>query len=327
MARAKKTADGFAPVNEVAEAKAARKARQAFYTPLPLVERMLRESHAFRFGARLLEPSAGDGRIVHAMRQVARAGAVIDACEIEPAMRPRIEAVGGTVVAEDFLSWNPGEVYDGIAMNPPFTRQQDRKHVEHAFRLLKPDGWLVALTSNWFPRWIDAEELDLPGCGSAAYEVIPAGTFEDFETNVETTLVTLWKNGGAFPNLAGFPNDATENACLTLQTDAAVYAATRDALPPPASLKARWGKLVTETGGSLYGVDWEHVRAYLADYWWPETPGAPRPYVPHFDIDYDAIAARLSGGKAETPEPQPEPQPRPIGPVVQLDLFGEPARA
>ena len=48
----------------------------------------------------------------------------------------------------DFLGISPLPVYDKVVMNPPFTKQQDIEHIEHAFKFLKPGGTLVGITSE-----------------------------------------------------------------------------------------------------------------------------------------------------------------------------------
>lgn len=132
----------FKPVNEVADAKAARKARQAFYTPLPLVERLVEWADVYPT-ARTLEPSAGDGRIVHAMR--AAGVEQVDFCEIEYGLVGRSQEAGGSWVGGDFLEYLVGEHYDRVVMNPPFKGKTFAKHIEHAWQVLAPGGRVVAV--------------------------------------------------------------------------------------------------------------------------------------------------------------------------------------
>ena len=39
--------------------------------------------------------------------------------------------------------------FDRIVMNPPFSRDQDARHVNHAFSFLKPGGKLVAIVGSY----------------------------------------------------------------------------------------------------------------------------------------------------------------------------------
>ena len=71
-------------------------------------------------------------------------------------------------------------------MNPPFTKGQDIKHVNHALQFLKPGGKLVAIMAgNDKSKWFDSLEW--------CYEIedVPAGAFKESGTNVATIIVTI----------------------------------------------------------------------------------------------------------------------------------------
>jgi phospholipid N-methyltransferase len=48
----------------------------------------------------------------------------------------------------DFLTCEPHESFDRVVINPPFENDQDAKHVQHAFKFLKPGGRLVAIMAG-----------------------------------------------------------------------------------------------------------------------------------------------------------------------------------
>ncbi|AGG58098.1 hypothetical protein VPAG_00062 [Vibrio phage douglas 12A4] len=96
-------------------------------------------------GMKVLEPSAGMGHIADKLRD---AGADVDVVEMASTLRGHLELKDHKLVGDDFLEYNPGPIYDRIVMNPPFSNDQDIKHINHAYTMLKPGGKIVAVTSS-----------------------------------------------------------------------------------------------------------------------------------------------------------------------------------
>lgn len=96
-------------------------------------------------GMKVLEPNAGMGHLADKIKDT---GADLDVGEFAYTMSELLKAKGHNVVSGDFLEYNPGEIYDRIVMNPPFSNDSDVKHVTHALNMLKPGGRLVAITSS-----------------------------------------------------------------------------------------------------------------------------------------------------------------------------------
>ncbi|AVX04298.1 hypothetical protein MXMO3_01773 [Maritalea myrionectae] len=96
-------------------------------------------------GMSVLEPSAGIGNIAIAAE---RAGGKVVAVEIDTKRfsvlnaDPKLEAIHA-----NFLEWSDHARFDRVVMNPPFARQADVHHVNHAHRFLKSGGLLVAIMS------------------------------------------------------------------------------------------------------------------------------------------------------------------------------------
>jgi precorrin-6B methylase 2 len=103
-----------------------------------------------RPGQQVLEPSAGTGRIIDAIRRNAHASA-ITAVELNCNMAHRLRTVDGVddTRQADFLECN-GDLgtFDRIVMNPPFANADDIKHIMHALKMLKSGGRLVAICAN-----------------------------------------------------------------------------------------------------------------------------------------------------------------------------------
>lgn len=167
-----------------------------FPTPRAIVAELIELADIER-GMNVLEPSAGQGAIAI---ELCNAGANVDAFELLPAnidvLVKALRAAPGTnmVVQADFLTEEPAPIFDRVVMNPPFSRQQDIKHVMHAFKFLKPGGRLVSVMSasitfrddrltNEFRALVEASDGEIAA--------LPEGAFKESGTMVRTAVVTL----------------------------------------------------------------------------------------------------------------------------------------
>jgi len=167
-----------------------------FWSPPPVVDRIM-ELADIRPGMRVLEPSAGDGRIAVAARGM---GATVICVELLQANCLKLDAEGLTgAIKMDFLQLNGGlqkslGLFDRVTMNPPFSRQADIDHIRHAHTFLKPGGRLVAVASAAvefrtnrktveFREWLEEREGEI--------EALPPGSFKLSGTGVSTCIVTV----------------------------------------------------------------------------------------------------------------------------------------
>lgn len=141
---------------------------------------------------RLLEPSAGLGRLYRAVRY--RSDCHVTLVEISPECCRELfletqADENSTLIQGDFLECDAsrlGGLFDAVLMNPPFKMGMDRKHIDHARRFLNPGGNLVSLCAagsrqrKWFEGLENAEWIDLP-----------AGTFRSEGTNVAAAIVKI----------------------------------------------------------------------------------------------------------------------------------------
>jgi phospholipid N-methyltransferase len=149
-------------------------------------------------GERVLEPSAGDGAILRAIRDTVHECRLV-AVEINPQMadKMRVSHALADVHCRDFLSLN-GELglFDAIAMNPPFSKGQDIAHVKHAYAMLNPGGRMVAITSPGWTFRTDKKHSDFKAwtykVGATKHE-LPAGTFKESGTSVSTVAIHITK--------------------------------------------------------------------------------------------------------------------------------------
>ena len=175
-------------------------APQLFPTPPGLAARMVNLA-CLAVGMRVLEPSAGTGRLLEALPGIVPFGQVrqtalqVVAVEVNAALAARLACSGlaGTVRCADFLQCgaDAGDLglFDVVLMNPPFAQGADIAHITHALTMLKPGGRLVALCANG-PRQ-SASLRPMVEARGGEWEDLPADTFKEEGTGVRVALITL----------------------------------------------------------------------------------------------------------------------------------------
>jgi phospholipid N-methyltransferase len=181
-----------------------------FPTPPDLIDKLLRDAQ-IQPGEEVLEPEAGKGDIVDAIR-ARHPQAKLSLCEINGTLREFLADKGYDNVMRDFLTdVKPVPQYDCVVMNPPFESGQDIEHVLHAYAVLKPGGRLVAIMgegafSNSFARnktffeflGFSADELrnrpalyaDMPGeNGRPSYVSVERNSVGSFKDSFNSTGV------------------------------------------------------------------------------------------------------------------------------------------
>lgn len=178
------------------EAVNGRTARQAFYTPRALAERVAKHANLTP-GMRVLEPSIGEGALVAAAvaecPRLSVTGYDTDEVVIIKVATAEWRA-GVKLVCTDFLTVAPEPTYDAVLMNPPFTGGADMAHVTHAWKFIKPGGRLVAITAlSWRYARTKAAIAFRALLDATPHEVedIEAGTFE--HTAIPTLLLVMRK--------------------------------------------------------------------------------------------------------------------------------------
>ena len=148
--------------------------------------------------SKVLEPSAGTGNLIKAVREVDKVGH-ITAVEIDHNLvqglstdhvtmgdflevRPAYEG-NASIIVKDL----PHAYYDYVIMNPPFNGGADIKHIQHAMKFLHSGGTLVAVLANGPRQQRAFKDICIH------WEDLPQGTFKSSGTNVNTAVVTLQK--------------------------------------------------------------------------------------------------------------------------------------
>lgn len=105
---------------------------------------------------RILEPSAGTGRLARALRSTR--DAIVDCCEYNKELAEELKRDGFHVPVRDFFQFQPnapdashlGSGYDYVVAVPPYKDNEDTTHIMHMYRHCKPGGKVISLT---LPYW------------------------------------------------------------------------------------------------------------------------------------------------------------------------------
>jgi predicted RNA methylase len=140
-------------------------------------------------GMVVLEPSAGLGRLVSVAERV---GGKVICYEVD---EKRASALADfTVHVCDFLSVAPEQQFDRVVMNPPFARQDDIRHVLHAFKFLRSGGRLVAIMSAgvlFRSNKAAVEFREFVSAHRGSMTALPEGSFKESGTSVNTCVVVM----------------------------------------------------------------------------------------------------------------------------------------
>lgn len=182
-----------------------------FETPEELVHVMIDKAGSLA-GKTVLEPSAGAGAIVRAA--LAAGASLAWAIELHEGRFRTLQQFAKTlddpqrlvVFPLDFLTRDVGHtkgsmsgepfLFDYVLMNPPFSKNQDMKHVRHAYDFLKPGGRLVAIMSPGFTFRSDKFALEFRGwlaINGGTYDFNPDNSFKESGTSVRTVMVVIDK--------------------------------------------------------------------------------------------------------------------------------------
>ena len=120
---------------------------QFFETPPELARRLV-ELADVQFDDKVLEPSAGQGAIIHAINHYGKVGP--DCYELMDVNRIVLEKrmeLKFNLLGEDFFK-HKGKKYNVIIANPPFSKNQDIDHLMEMYECLEEGGRLVCITGE-----------------------------------------------------------------------------------------------------------------------------------------------------------------------------------
>lgn len=189
-------------LQEVANGKKVniQKEYQYFATPSDLAFRMASMLEVEEYDM-ILEPSAGQGALIK-MVQVLHPDKYVHYCELMPLNRTILSKLDNVqYMVDNFLKLGANKKLRGlfhrIIANPPFSSNQDIDHINLMYDLCAPGGRIVTLASKHWQFASDNKSklfrIHLKNI-RAEVEQIPAGTFQESGTNIETVLITINKH-------------------------------------------------------------------------------------------------------------------------------------
>lgn len=170
---------------------------QFYGTPYKVAELLTDYLSRIITSDKVLEPSAGQGALIQAVRRE-NPNVTVDCFELMDINRLVLRHVeGANLIGDDFMAAEPQPIYDKIIMNPPFSRNQDIDHVRRAYEWLKDDGELVAIMSmHWtfandkksveFREWAERVEC-------LEMQRLERGEFAESGTNIAAVIVRICK--------------------------------------------------------------------------------------------------------------------------------------
>lgn len=165
---------------------------QFFATPAKIADLAVSKFTSIDPDMTILEPSAGRGALVEAVRRRCHS-AVVDCYELMPENVPFLKKVDGAhIIGTDFTKAE-GK-WQRIIANPPFSGNQDIDHVYMMYDHLNVGGELSCIVSqHWkfandqkcvrFREWLDINEADVTD--------IDCGEFKESGTSVATSLIHI----------------------------------------------------------------------------------------------------------------------------------------
>ncbi len=171
---------------------------QAFYTPAALADRLVELADP-QPNDRVLEPSCGAGALIHALIRRVPTLIVHQAYDIDSTAlgKAPISFCAAAKVA-DFLTVESDPIYDVVVMNPPFAKDQDIEHVEHAWTFVRPGGRLVSIMSaGWSypaPRLKKRRAFKaFVNAHGGRIEILGGDAFKALGVNVHSVMLRLDK--------------------------------------------------------------------------------------------------------------------------------------
>ena len=170
---------------------------QFFETPPDVADWLVMLAGGIHEYDKVLEPSAGRGALVKAIHRSCL-DVVVDCYEMMPENKELLSGLGGiNIIGDDFTKSTIGKKYTKIIANPPFSGNQDIRHVRMMYDMLEHGGTLASITSA---HWEFAEEKTcrdfrkwLEDVGGAKYE-IESGAFKESGTGVRTLAIVIKRN-------------------------------------------------------------------------------------------------------------------------------------
>lgn len=168
---------------------------QFFATPPEVADWLVMLAGGVHDDEKVLEPSAGTGAIIDAIHRSCP-DVIVDCYELMPENKEILSKKDNIrILGDDFTKCDIAQ-YDKIIANPPFSKNQDIRHVRRMYECLNPGGVLAAITG---PHWEFGSESEckdfrqwLEDNGGKKFE-IEEGTFKESGTGTKTIAIVINK--------------------------------------------------------------------------------------------------------------------------------------
>lgn len=168
---------------------------QFFATPPEVADWLVMLAGGVHEDEKVLEPSAGTGAIIDAIHRNCK-DVIVDCFELMPENKEILSKKENiNLLGDDFTTFNLA-LYDKIIANPPFSKNQDIRHVKRMYEHLKQGGTVAAIMGC---HWESAQEKEcvefrkwLEDIGGKSYD-IEAGSFKESGTGIQTIAVIIHK--------------------------------------------------------------------------------------------------------------------------------------
>lgn len=168
---------------------------QFFATPPEVADWLVMLAGGVHEDEKVLEPSAGTGAIIDAIHRSCK-DLVVDCFELMPENKELLSKKSNiNILGDDFTTYDLG-LYDKIIANPPFSKNQDIRHVRRMYEHLNNGGAVAAIMSC---HWKIASEKECADFREWLKDVhakvcdIEEGSFKQSGTGIETTAVIIQK--------------------------------------------------------------------------------------------------------------------------------------
>ena len=169
---------------------------QFFSTPSEVADWLVMLAGGIQEDEKVLEPSAGTGAIIDAIHRSCK-NVIVDCFELMPENKEiLLKKKNIRLIGEDFTISNL-ELYDKIIANPPFSNNQDMRHVRRMYEHLNEGGTVAAIMGT---HWKIAQEKEccdfrqwLINVNAKIFD-IEKGAFKQSGTGIQTTAVVIKKN-------------------------------------------------------------------------------------------------------------------------------------
>lgn len=168
---------------------------QFFATPPEVADWLVMLAGGVHEDEKVLEPSAGTGAIIDAIHRSCP-DVIVDCYELMPENKEILSKKDNIrILGDDFTKCDVAH-YDKIIANPPFSKNQDIRHVRRMYECLNSGGVLAAITGpHWefgseseckdFRKWLDDN-------GGKKFE-IEEGAFKESGTGTKTIAIVINK--------------------------------------------------------------------------------------------------------------------------------------